>query len=105
MPFPENVTGAVMRLTIHRGNDLLAKDRRIFAKNTSDPYVTVVSSAGRELCSTQVIPKSVHPVWDRSFNLELKRDELDTLRSFGRGWATEILSPRRPTEIMCQPRR
>ena len=22
-----------------------------------------------------------------------------------RGWATEILSPRQPTEIMCQPRR
>eukprot|EP00964_Phaeocystis_antarctica_P023310 scaffold13048_cov68-Phaeocystis_antarctica.AAC.2 len=52
------------------GRDLVAKDRSLFGKKSSDPYV-VIMCGKRTLGTTKVVDKSLNPVWNQTFKLNL----------------------------------
>lgn len=67
-------------VTIVSAQGLAAKDRRMFGKNTSDPYVVgdlhtsakdkdgMVTQNKEKLFQTTTIPKTLDPVWNESFS-------------------------------------
>ena len=64
------VVGCEIDVTIVAGRGLVAKDRSLFGKKSSDPYV-VISCGKRTLGTTKVVDKSLSPVWNQAFKLNL----------------------------------
>ena len=65
-----DVVGCEIDITIVGGRGLVAKDRSLFGKKSSDPYV-VISCGKRTLGTTRVVDKSLSPVWNQTFKLNL----------------------------------
>jgi len=64
------VVGVEIDCTVVAGRGLVAKDRSLLGKKSSDPYV-VISCGKRRLGTTKVVNKSLSPVWDQAFKLNL----------------------------------
>ena len=64
------VVGVEIDCTVMAGRDLVAKDRSLFGKKSSDPYV-VIMCGKRTLGTTKVVDKSLNPVWNQTFKLNL----------------------------------
>ena len=64
------VVGIEIDCTVVAGRGLVAKDRSLFGKKSSDPYV-VISCGKRTLGTTKVVDKSLSPVWNQTFKLNL----------------------------------
>ena len=65
-----DAVGCEIDITIVGGRGLVAKDRSAFGKKSSDPYV-VISCGKRTLGTTRVVDKSLSPVWNETFKLNL----------------------------------
>ena len=64
------VVGVEIDCTVVAGRGLVAKDRSLLGKKSSDPFV-VISCGKRRLGTTKVVDKSLNPVWDQAFKLNL----------------------------------
>ena len=64
------MVGVEIDCTVVAGRGLAAKDRSLLGKKSSDPYV-VISCGKRRLGTTKVVNKSLSPVWDQAFKLNL----------------------------------
>ena len=64
------IIGAELDIEIIAGKNLVAKDRSLFGKKSSDPFV-VISCGSRTLGTTRVIDKSLDPVWNETFKLNI----------------------------------
>ena len=94
------VVGVEIDCTVVAGRGLVAKDRSLLGKKSSDPYV-VISCGKRMLGTTKVVDKSLSPVWDQAFKLNLNAKAAAHLDS------TELVDRRYlyPTELPpTQPR-
>ncbi|KAF9312116.1 hypothetical protein BG003_006613 [Podila horticola] len=63
-------TPARMRIYISHGKDLASKDLNGF----SDPYIKI--SVGGHKFTTTVVPKSLNPVWNASFDFDLEAQSI-----------------------------
>ncbi|KAF8977935.1 hypothetical protein BGZ52_006573, partial [Haplosporangium bisporale] len=69
--FPrEGDTPARMRIHISRAKDLASKDLNGF----SDPYIKI--SVGGHKFTTAVVPKSLNPTWNVSFDFDLETQSI-----------------------------
>jgi len=81
-------SGMEVDLTIIAARDLVAKDFKLFAKGSSDPYVTVYAvdrkgKRGKQLAKSPVIKQKLDPEWNFQTKLKLG------------------LSERNPTVVLC----
>jgi tellurium resistance protein TerZ len=71
------ITGVDLDVQILAGEGLAIKDKAVFGRGSSDPYVKVVQGT-KELYKTKVIEKNLSPAWNESFKVfvpEKKRVE------------------------------
>jgi hypothetical protein len=62
-----------VQMTIVRGSGLAAKDRDALGRRTtSDPYCEVYDSNTKMLGKTTTIQKTLHPVWNERFDMEVR---------------------------------
>ena len=64
------VIGAEVDCTVMAGRNLVAKDRSLFGKKSSDPFV-VLSCRGKTLGTTKVVKKNLSPEWNQPFKLNI----------------------------------
>merc|ERR1712216_878763 len=57
--------------------DLIALDKPVMGKGTSDPYIKVMVQGKREVFKTQVKKKSLNPVWKESCHFAVHPGELE----------------------------
>ena len=74
------VVGVEIDCTVVAGRGLVAKDRSLLGKKSSDPFV-VISCGKRRLGTTKVVDKSLSPVWDQAFKLNLNAKAAANLES------------------------
>mmetsp|Transcript_12544 Transcript_12544/g.25488 ORF Transcript_12544/g.25488 Transcript_12544/m.25488 type:complete len:632 (-) Transcript_12544:150-2045(-) len=74
------VIGAEIDCTVVAGRGLVAKDRSLFGKKSSDPFV-VISCGQRILGTTEVIEKNLSPVWNKQFKLNIDGKAVSRLNS------------------------
>ena len=74
------VVGVEIDCTVLAGRDLVAKDRSLFGKKSSDPYV-VISCGRRTLGTTKVVDKNLSPMWDQTFKINLDGKAVARLES------------------------
>jgi Ca2+-dependent lipid-binding protein len=70
------VIGAEIDCTVIAGRNLVAKDRSLFGKKSSDPFVVISCAyhggvATRTLGTTAVVDKNLSPVWNEHFKLNI----------------------------------
>lgn len=62
-----------VQMTIVRGSGLAAKDRNVLGqRTTSDPYCEVLNSNSKLLGRTRTIEKTLNPVWNERFDMEVR---------------------------------
>lgn len=65
-PVRPPLRGGIVELTVVEANGLLAVDRSLTGAKSADPYVKVRTNDIREVMRTEVIQKTLDPVWDAS---------------------------------------
>jgi len=63
--------GGKMLLNVISGKGLVVRDKSLFSKGSSDPYVRILSTREFELAHTKVVSKSLDPSWNESFEWEM----------------------------------
>lgn len=79
-PVPEPLTdtfffGGEVHICIHAAKDLLAMDVKLIGKGKSDPYVKVLAGGKREVFKTEVMKKTVDPLWNASGKFQVGPEE------------------------------
>mmetsp|Transcript_22914 Transcript_22914/g.48122 ORF Transcript_22914/g.48122 Transcript_22914/m.48122 type:complete len:611 (+) Transcript_22914:74-1906(+) len=75
------LAGLRVSITLHKANNLLAKDRNIFGKRTSsDPYVKVFYK-GEAIGKTPVKKKTLSPEWNHTVKHTVGANEGETIRN------------------------
>jgi tellurium resistance protein TerZ len=72
--FQNEPTYIDVELTLIRGDDLAGKDRNVFGKKTSDPYVEIFTSDGatnKNVAKSKTIKKNVSPTWNETFRFSV----------------------------------
>jgi len=63
--------GGKLSIEIKNGKDLCVRDKSMFSKGSSDPYIKIMLGGSRKVGTTKVIKKSLNPIWNESFQIEV----------------------------------